>query len=267
MRELDVRLEQDVNYAAVDLFNTNHASRVLRWMGRAMGRLPQTLSQMTDDQSDFVRRVVSELSEKNLVSPVRLAVFAEMVRDKPWTASTLEQLGGVEGGGVAFLEDCFGRKSIHADYLRHSKAAAAILKSLLPELTSNIKGRMQPVKDLITISGYASRPSDFHELRRILDTELRIISPTDPDGHSDQSAQQVKLQCYQLTTIFLSRPFANGFVVSNWRQLKGVRNCDLRKQPRFGWRTQRRATCHHLPSGSPSCAGLLQGSGQSQNAD
>ncbi len=88
--------------------------------------------------------VVLELSEKNLVSPVRLAVFAEIVRDKPWTPATLEQLGGVEGGGVAFLEDCFGRKSIHPDYLRHSKAAAAILKSLLPELTSNIKGRMQP---------------------------------------------------------------------------------------------------------------------------
>ena len=52
-------------------------------------------------------------------------------------------------------------------------------------------------------SGYANRPRDFDDLLRILDRELRLISPTDPEGLTgDEPANAGKLQgaqYYQLT--------------------------------------------------------------------
>ena len=33
-----------------------------------------------------------------------LAIFAEMLKDKPWIPATLRELGGVEGIGVVYLE-------------------------------------------------------------------------------------------------------------------------------------------------------------------
>ena len=36
-------------------------------------------------------------------------------------------------------------------------------------------------------SGYADRPRDFDDLMHILDRELRLITPTDPEGSSSES--------------------------------------------------------------------------------
>ena len=38
---------------------------------------------------------------------MRLALFAEMVKGKPWTPATLQEVGGTEGVGVTFLEETF----------------------------------------------------------------------------------------------------------------------------------------------------------------
>ena len=38
---------------------------------------------------------------------MRLALFAEMVKGKPWTPTTLKEVGGAEGVGVTFLEETF----------------------------------------------------------------------------------------------------------------------------------------------------------------
>ena len=35
---------------------------------------------------------------------------------------------------------------------------------------------------MLEASGYASRPPDYEDLLRILDGELRLITPTDPEG-------------------------------------------------------------------------------------
>ena len=35
---------------------------------------------------------------------------------------------------------------------------------------------------MLEASGYANRPKDFEDLLRILDGELRLITPTDPEG-------------------------------------------------------------------------------------
>ncbi len=62
------------------------------------------------------------------------------------------------------------------------KPPRADLKALLPETGSDIKGHMRSYAELLEASGYGSRPRDFDDLIRILDNEIRLITPTDPEG-------------------------------------------------------------------------------------
>ena len=64
----------------------------------------------------------------------------------------------------------------------HQKAARAVLKALLPESGTDIKGHMRSQQELLEASGYGNRPKDFDDLIRILDGEIRLITPTDPEG-------------------------------------------------------------------------------------
>ena len=64
----------------------------------------------------------------------------------------------------------------------HQKTARAVLKALLPESGTDIKGQMKSRDELLEASGYANRPKDFDDLIRILDSEIRLITPTDPGG-------------------------------------------------------------------------------------
>ena len=107
MRDLEVRLVEGENSAAVDLFDVDHAQRVLTAFGRAFGRLSENESERARDQRDFVRESVNGLAEEGRVIPVRLALFAEMMKGKTWNLSTLKEVGGTKGVGVAFLEETF----------------------------------------------------------------------------------------------------------------------------------------------------------------
>jgi hypothetical protein len=62
-----------------------------------------------------------------------------------------------------------------------------MLRALLPEAGTDIKGHMRSQHELLEASGYANRPRDFEELLRILDSELRLITPTDPEGKESSS--------------------------------------------------------------------------------
>jgi formylglycine-generating enzyme required for sulfatase activity len=65
-----------------------------------------------------------------------------------------------------------------------------VLKALLPQAGTDIKGHMQSQQELLHGSGYASRPRDFDDLLRILDGELRLITPTDPEGVEEGGDQR-----------------------------------------------------------------------------
>src|SRR5262249_13731519 len=41
-------------------------------------------------------------------------------------------------------------------------------------------------KELREVAGYANRPSDFTDLVRMLDSELRLITPVDPEGSVEE---------------------------------------------------------------------------------
>ena len=113
---------------------------------------------------------------------MRLALFAEMMKGKPWTPATLREVGGTKGVGVTFLEETFSASTAPPEHRLHQKAAQAVLKALLPETGTDIKGQMRSRQELLEASGYANRPRDFDDLIHILDPELRLITPTDPEG-------------------------------------------------------------------------------------
>src|SRR5262249_17633 len=64
----------------------------------------------------------------------------------------------------------------------HQGAARAVLEALLPDSGSDIKGHMRSDQELLEASGYRERPRDFATLISILDSETRLITPTEPHG-------------------------------------------------------------------------------------
>src|SRR5262249_7998192 len=107
MAALGIPILQGNNFATVDLFDPLHARIVLAGFGRAYGRLPENLGQCSKEQDAFLDQSLVGLAQDGKVISVRLALFAEMVKGKPWTPATLREVGGTEGVGVTFLEETF----------------------------------------------------------------------------------------------------------------------------------------------------------------
>ena len=97
MRDLEIRIVEGENSAAVDLFDLLHARRVLAAFGRAYGVLPEKSSELTSDQKAFLEQAVAGLANEGKVISVRLALFAEMVKGKPWTTATLATSAATAG--------------------------------------------------------------------------------------------------------------------------------------------------------------------------
>ena len=179
MKALEIRLQEGQNSTAVDLFDKEHAASVLRAFGVAFGRLPERRSEMTTEQSLFVDSAIDGLAREERIICVRLAVFAEMMKTRPWTSATLRDVGGTQGLGVNFLEETFNGPSVPPERRYHQAAIRAVLQALLPDALSDIKGYMRSEQELKQACGYAGREADFDELISILDSSLRLISPTD----------------------------------------------------------------------------------------
>ncbi len=206
LKDLEIRLLEGQNSSLVDLFPVRHAEKVLASFGRAFGSLPEAATDVSKDQKQFLEQSVAGLAQEGKVISVRLALFAEMMKGKSWTPATLKDVGGTAGVGVTFLEETFSASTAPPEHRYHQKAARGVLKALLPESGTDIKGHMRSYEELLEASGYTKRPQDFDDLVRILDGEIRLITPTDPEGKPDDesSTQTVAGQkYYQLTHDYL----------------------------------------------------------------
>lgn len=206
MREVEVRLVDGHNSAAVDLFEMDHAQKVLSAFGRAFGKLAESDGEVSKDQLEFLAQAVAGLAQEDKVIPVRLALFAEMMKGKTWTPSVLKAVGGTEGVGVTFLEGSFSEVKAPPAHRYHQQAARAVLKALLPESGTDIRGHMRSRDELLEASGYGARPKDFDDLLRILDSEIRILTPIDLEGKANEespSKVQMGAKYYQLTHDYL----------------------------------------------------------------
>ena len=144
---------------AVDLFPVRHAEKVLTAFGRAFGALPDRAGSLAREQRLFVEQAVAGLAQDGKVICVRLALFAQMMKDRPWTPASLRGVGGALGVGVTFLEETFSASTAPAEHRYHQDAARAILKALLPDAGTDIKGYMRSQAELLAVSGYAGRPA------------------------------------------------------------------------------------------------------------
>ncbi|MFM8219760.1 MAG: ATP-binding protein, partial [Planctomycetaceae bacterium] len=179
LKLLEIPLVQVVNNAVVDRFGLEHARQVLTAFGRAYGQLPAEPAELSGDQQAFVEGAIAGLAEQNLVVPVRLSLFAEMFKTRPWTPAGLIEVGGAEGVGRAFLEETFQSDRAPPQYRLHAAGAQRMLAALLPSLGSDIKGHWRSREELVAAAGYERRPAAAEELLRILDTDLRLVSPVE----------------------------------------------------------------------------------------
>ena len=114
-------------------------------------------------------------------------------------------IGGVEGVGVAFLDETFSAATAPLTHKLHKEAACRVLTELLPETGTDIKGQMRSHQQLAIASKYQDRPADLTTLLRILDQEVRLITPTEPVATSDQPTAEPDSgqQYFQLTHDYL----------------------------------------------------------------
>src|SRR5262249_41642847 len=102
-------------------------------------------------------------------------------------------------------EETFTASTAPPQHRLHQKAAQAVLQALLPESGTDIKGHMRSQQGLLEVAGYARRLEDFDDLLRILHSEIRLITPTQPPGKNDAdpSTLPAGAKYYQLTHDYL----------------------------------------------------------------
>ncbi len=175
MDQLDESLKQHQNFAAVETFGVVHGRKVLAAFGRAFSAvaLPATAQ-----QEQFIREAIGNLDETGRLQPVHIALFSEMVKNKPWTPSTLRELGGIQGLEVSFLEERLAGASAHPLLRAHLPVVERILKELLPIDGTVIKPPACAKSVLLErLEGVASEDL-LSKLLQLIDTEVRLITPT-----------------------------------------------------------------------------------------
>jgi formylglycine-generating enzyme required for sulfatase activity len=204
--ELDVDLLEGQNAAFVDLFDQRHARKVLIEYGRAYGCLRNNIDELSAEQNEFADQVIAELSQNGKVVPVRLSLYVEMIKGRPWNDTTLHDVRATGGIGVQFLDDAFGPSN--CKHRQHYDAARLVLRALLPESGTDIRRTKRSVSELREISGYAYRPREFAELLRVLDRDTRLLSPADPDEVAVTDSEPTE-KYFQLTHDYLVHSLRN----------------------------------------------------------
>lgn len=182
--EMDIR--EGLNSQSIDLFDQSHGRRVLIKFGQHLGKLPSDESEFSSEQTAFVDQAIDQLARDNFIICVRLTLFVEMFKQREWTEAELKSVGGVAGVGEQFLESTFGENS-NSKFRSQRKLVQAILEELLPESGRDIRGAMKTEAELIAAAKCENRQHVFKEVINGLDTELKLITRTDPDSAGDIS--------------------------------------------------------------------------------
>jgi len=230
LRDLEVRLVEGQNSALTDLFDLDHARKVLAAFGRAFGKLPNNIGETTKEQKEFIAQSVAGLSEEGKVICVRLALFAEMMKGKAWIPTTLREVGGTKGVGVTFLDETFSASTSPPEHRYHQKAARVVLRDLLPDSGTDIKGYMRSHAELLEASGYGSRPKDFDDLIRILDSEIRLITPTDPEGKDEDGSMKDEVKASDDSSLILRPSSSRYYQLTHDYLVHSLREWLTRKQ-------------------------------------
>ncbi len=215
--ELEIPMDNESNLRMVDLFDFPHARRVLQFFGQAYDCLPPHAAAVSAEQQRFLEQVVEGLGQNGKVISVHLSLFADMMKSRPWTAQSLQALGGPQGVGVKFLEETFSSATANPQHCQDEQPARGLLAALLPEAGADIKGRMRSRAELLAASGLTHAPARFERLLKTLDHDLRIITPaeswtvdrgprTDEARVAPRAPRPTPHDSFQLTHDFLIAP-------------------------------------------------------------
>ncbi len=147
---------------------------------------------LSHEQEQFLDRAVEGLAQDGKIICVRLALFADMLKGKPWTTATLTKRGRDRGagrdvpGGDVQCPHCTGRPSPSPEGGPGGPQEPCCLR---PVATSRAADNR--TSSCLEASGYARRPEDFRDLIQILDSEIRLITPTVPEGEDDDHGTPV----------------------------------------------------------------------------
>ncbi|MGV2334842.1 MAG UNVERIFIED_CONTAM: hypothetical protein LVR18_12225 [Planctomycetaceae bacterium] len=122
---------------------------------------------------------------------------------------TLQSLGGLDGLGERFLSQSFTDAGADPVHRRYVTVARAVLGALLPDEGQDIRTQRVSRGSLEGVVQRVDRHADAGLVLRILDRELRLVTPAEPDpttsvetpGETGNSA--VRVPGYQLTHDYL----------------------------------------------------------------
>ncbi len=241
LRELEVPIVEGLNSSLVDLFDLEHARKVLGLFGKAYEKLPGSRSQWTEAQESFLKQAVEGLSQDRKVISVRLSIFADMMKSRDWTPEALKEVGGIDGVGVTFLEETFASKHAPMEHRQHQEAVRGLLGALLPSAGTEIKGHKRTREELKAAAGYQGKPVEFEDLLRILDRNLRLITLVDegpsqasftPEGSRPAASTSAS---YQLTHDYLVPSLRDWLTQKQRETKKGRAELKLAERAAVWW--------------------------------
>jgi eukaryotic-like serine/threonine-protein kinase len=233
--QLGVVFRRDLNSHGMDLFDQQHATKVLAAFGSAYGKLDDA---PTNDQERFLDKAVKGLAQDGKLIPVRLALLAEVFRGREWSTQSLKEVGGAEGVGVEFLKETFELPHATPRYRRHRNAIVAVLKTLLPEDALNINQRKRSDAELLASSGYAQHEKDYKDLISVLNDETGLITPIDNVGEDFDGGPRRQVTSYKITHEYLMTPIKLWITSVETETLRG--RADLLLAERYAtWKFKR----------------------------
>jgi serine/threonine protein kinase/formylglycine-generating enzyme required for sulfatase activity len=202
MDELEEPMQQNKNFATVDTFSAAHARQVLAAFGRAYGAIRDPI---TPAQSSFIDEAVAGLQAQGPINPVQLALLSDMTKGKSWSPTTLRDLGGIRGLGIAFLDEKLTGASAHPVLRTHPESVRLLLAEFLPHDNTVIKPPAIQESQLAQNLQYSIPAETVRKILQLLDTELRLITPTSssPTSQKSSTGSSVGDPAYQLAHDYL----------------------------------------------------------------
>jgi serine/threonine protein kinase/formylglycine-generating enzyme required for sulfatase activity len=202
MDELEESLQQNKNFVTVEPFGELHARQVLTAFGRAYGAISHP---PTQSQTAFVDEAVQGFASIGRIDPLQIALLADMTKGKTWSPATLKQMGGIEGLGVAFLEEKLVGPSAHPFLKANEVAVRRLLTELLPPDDTTIKPPAIAESDLLARMRDCAQEETVRKMLQSLDTEVRLITPTSgmQSTVGSQTGSSMTEPAYQLSHDYL----------------------------------------------------------------
>lgn len=196
---LGLDLREGDNAQSIDLFDRKHARNILLKYGQAFGQLPEQ-AELSKTQEEFLQTVISQLATADYVVCVRLVLFAEMFRERPWNLAELQVVGGVSGIGEKFLDATFGPEGRDKRLRSQGRIAQKILAALLPPSGLDIRSGSKTEQELFSLAGQDTAPQMFAATLKSLDTQLKLISRVEEaSGNSSADGASLPAVVFQLT--------------------------------------------------------------------